>query len=257
MSINHYPLYPFGKLDAQSEAVLNQIAESNEKPLSSVTLQEARDSFLDKSWLGDPDASIRINDTYIENFGIKIPLRIYVPEGKGSFPIVIYFHGGGFVLGALKEFDSFCTLIAGGARALVISVGYRLAPENKYPAAVETNSYKYFGNGFWLPLVNINWYRNHYLENIGQAASHLVSPLLAEKLDGLPRALIITSEFDVLRDEGEKYANQLEAESVFVKYSNYKGVLHDFVVLPGKFERAKEAINEICSTLREVFITRC
>ena len=77
--------------------------------------------------------------------------------------------------------------------------------------------------------------------------------MLAEKLSGLPYTLIITAEYDVLRDEGESYANRLEEESVVVKYTNYKGMLHDFVTLPGIFNKAKEAINEICSTLRMVF----
>lgn len=311
-----YPLYPFGKLDAQSEAILQQIAESNGKPPASLTPQQARDSFLEKSWLGTSDKSIQIKNMYIENSDGNLPLRIYTPEGKTPFPILLFFHGGGFVLGTLDDFDSFCTFLASGANCIVVSVGYRLAPENKHPAAVEdaqtalnwiainaskiqgdssriaiagdsaggnlaavtsliardksfpkllcqilicpwlnlsstkTNSYKYFGNGLWLSTTNIHWFRNHYLENNEQAITYLASPLLAEKLSGLPPTLIITAEYDVLRDEGEAYANRLEAESVFIKYTNYNGMLHDFVILPGIFNKAKEAINEICSTLR-------
>ncbi len=316
---NLYPLYPYGKLDVQSEAILQEIAESNGKPLASLTPQEARECFLENSWLGAPDKSIQIKNIYIDNSDSSIPLRIYTPEGKAPFPILLFFHGGGFVLGTLDEFDSFCTFLASGASCIVVSVGYRLAPENKHPAAVEdaqtalnwiavnaskiqsdvsriavagdsaganlaavasliardksfptllcqilicpwlnlssteTNSYKYFGNGLWLSTTNIHWYRDHYLKNNDQAKTYLASPLLAEKLSGLPFTLIITAEYDVLRDEGESYANRLEEASVVVKYTNYKGMLHDFVTLPGLFNKAKEAINEICSTLRMIF----
>ncbi len=231
----------------------------------------------------------------------------------------MFFHGGGFVLGALDEFHPFCTFLASGASCIVISVGYRLAPEHKHPAAVEdavtalqwiaanakdiqgdpariavvgdsaggnlaavasiiardrgfptlayqvlicpwvdassfnTASYHYFGDGLWLSTANMIWYRNHYLQNQEQAKTYLVSPLIAEDLSGLPPTLIITAEFDVLRDEGEAYANRLRAAGVPVQCTRYNGMLHDFVTLPGVFPRAKDAIDEICTTLQTAF----
>jgi len=120
--------------------------------------------------------------------------------------------------------------------------------------STETDSYKYFGEGLWLSTANIYWYRNHYLEKPEQAQKYLASPFLAEKLYGLPFTFIITAEFDVLRDEGEVFALRLESESVPVKYKYYKGMLHDFVTLPGLFDVAKEAVSEICNTLKEIFV---
>ena len=319
MAENFYPLYPYGKLDIQSEAILRQIAESNEEPLSNLTPQQARETFFEKSWLGITDEKVIITNFHVEDSGIEIPLRVYTPHGKERYPVLLFFHGGGFVVGALDEFDALCTYMAEGAGCIVVSVGYRLAPENKYPAALhdalvalewvgnnasnikgdasriavagdsaganlaavtsliardkalpkllcqvlicpwvdllstDRDSYKYFGEGLWLSTANIYWYRNHYLNNIEEAKSYMVSPMQAENLSGLPPAIIIAAEYDVLRDEAKLYAERLAATSVPVKYSEYKGMLHDFVTLPGLFDRATEAINEINETLKFYF----
>jgi acetyl esterase len=314
-----YPLYTDGKLDAQSIKILKQIAESNSAPLSSLTPEQARESFFVKSWLGIPLKDINVKSCVIENSEIKIPLRIYTPAGKPPFPVLIFFHGGGFVAGSLDEFEPFCTFLSSGASCMVISVDYRLAPEHKHPSAIEdaqtaiewvkknvdkiggdgtrialagdsaganlalvssllasersfpsfvcqvlicpwidlfsmnTDSYKYFGEGLWLSLANIKWYRNHYLKNEEQGKTYFASPILAEKLEGLPPTFIITAEFDVLRDEGKIFADCLKIEGVPVQYSCYKGMLHDFVTLPGLFDKASDAIKEICSVLKKHF----
>lgn len=314
-----YPLYTEGKLDPKSEAILKQITESNIKPLSALTPQQARECFLEPSWLGTAREGVRIERMTVPSSSGGIPICIYTPAGNRPFPVVVFFHGGGFVLGALDEFHPFCTFLASGASCIVVSVGYRLAPEHKHPVAVEdamaalrwvaanakdiqgdlarmavagdsaggnlaavsaiiaraqgfptlayqvlicpwvdafsfnTASYHYFGAGLWLSTANMIWYRNHYLQNQEQAKTVLVSPLLAEDLSGLPPALIITAEFDVLRDEGEAYANRLRAAEVPVQCTRYNGMLHDFVTLPGVFPRAKDAIDEICTSLHKTF----
>jgi acetyl esterase len=314
-----YPLYHGGKLDVQTIAVLKQISKANGAPLTSLTPEQARKDFLEKSWLGTPLKNVKSKNLIIEDSGNKVPIRIYTPEGKPPFPILIFFHGGGFVLGNLDEFDALCTFLANGASCVVVSVDYRLAPEYKHPAAVEdaltavnwiaknageiggdetkvavagdsaganlavissmlardksfpaliyqvlicpwldlsstnTDSYKYFGDGLWLSKANIYWYRNHYLENEDQAKSYLVSPMLAEKLNGLPPTLIIAAEYDVLRDEGKIFADRLSAKGIQVQYNCYNGMLHDFVTVPGLFDKAKDAINEICCALKKVF----
>ncbi len=318
MTKNYYPLYAEGRLDEQTQTVLEQIEKANGKPLIFQTIKEARDGFLDKFWLGDAAESININLLEIEGGGGKIPLRVYTPLGEGPFSILLFFHGGGFVLGSLEEFDPFCSQIAAGANCVVVSVGYRLAPEHKHPAAVEDaisalewisanadkvngdpqriavggdsaggnlsavltiiarekgiklicqvlicpwlfsdsfnrDSYNYFGEGLWLSTKNMRWYKNHYLQNDEQAKSYLVSPGLIEDVTGFPPALVLTAEFDVLHDEGEEYANRLKEAGIQVKYFCYEGMLHDFVILPGKFDRAKLAIKEICDSLKEEY----
>ncbi|MFI9551778.1 alpha/beta hydrolase [Nonomuraea endophytica] len=67
----------------------------------------------------------------------KVPVRVYWPEGDGPHPVVVYFHGGGFTLCTLDTHDGVCRTLCAGARAIVVSVDYRLAPEHPYPAAVE------------------------------------------------------------------------------------------------------------------------
>lgn len=319
MPSKFYPLYHQGELDPQSESILELIANSNGAPLVTQTPEEARKSFLEKEWLGEYVEKItRTNFVTDEEHG-KVPVRIYKPEGEEVLPIVVFFHGGGFVLGNLDEFDPFCSFIASGAGCIVASVDYRLAPEHKHPTAVEdafnalawiaenaakfngdakriavagdsaganlslvsaiaaykkgapelcymalicpwvnlssttTDSYRYFGKGLWLSTENIGWYRNHYLQNIEQAKSPMVSPLLAESLKGLPPALVLTAEFDVLRDEGKALADRLEQDGVQVIYTCYKGMLHDFVSVPGLFDKAKEAIDEICVSIKNAF----
>lgn len=314
-----YPLYTQGTLDPQSEAILDQIAEANELPLSSMTPQQAREYPLEASWIGEPATGVRIENIRIPGPARRIPLRIYTPEGNQPCPILIFFFGGGFVVGTLDEFDPFCTFLATGASCVVVSVDYRLAPEHKHPAAVEdavtavnwvaahaqelhgdptriavagdsaggnlaavvsilardqgvpslkyqalicpwvdsssfeTDSFRYFEDGLWLSKASMCWYRDHYLQNQEQAVDPLVSPLLMDDLSGLPPALVITAEFDVLRDQGEAYAHRLEEAGVAVQCTRYRGMLHDFAVLPGLFDRAKDAIDEICRALQRAY----
>lgn len=76
-----------------------------------------------------------VEDRTIPGPGGAIPVRIYTPEGTGPFPVTVYFHGGGFVVGDLDTQDMIARALCDGARTLVISVDYRLAPEHKFPAA--------------------------------------------------------------------------------------------------------------------------
>jgi acetyl esterase len=102
-----------------------------------LTPEQARASFLDPSWLGEFDEGVRVEDRCVPKPEGAIPVRVYASGGPGPQPVLVLFHGGGFVLGALIEFDPFCSYLAKGASCLVVSVGYRLAPEFKHPAAVE------------------------------------------------------------------------------------------------------------------------
>jgi acetyl esterase len=70
--------------------------------------------------------------------GAEIPLRIYIPEGKGPFPVVVYFHGGGFVLMSIDTHDDICRQICVQSGSVVLSVGYLLAPEHPYPAGPDS-----------------------------------------------------------------------------------------------------------------------
>lgn len=81
---------------------------------------------------------VKISDRLLPSPHPTIPLRIYTPESlQKSLPIFLFFHGGGWVFGALEDFDRLCSFISKNAECLVISVGYRLAPEYKFPTAIE------------------------------------------------------------------------------------------------------------------------
>ncbi len=86
---------------------------------------------------GEPEALGRIENTSITGPGGDIPIRVYARESGGLRPALIYFHGGGFVIGSVETHDALCRAIAKESDAIVVSVEYRLAPEHKFPAAVE------------------------------------------------------------------------------------------------------------------------
>ncbi len=312
-----YPKYARGQLHPDSEAILTQIAAGNYPPLHAMSPVDARKAFVRPEWLGKRREDVAISETQAE----RIAMRIYTPEGTRPMPVLIYFHGGGFVLGNLDEFEPFCTFLAAGARCIVVSVEYRLAPESRFPAALDdawaatqwvashapsfggdptrlavagdsgggglaavvsmlardqgspeliyqalicpwvdmstasenTDSFRYFGQGLWLSTAGIDWYRRNYLQNLDQSEDPRVSPLRASNLSGLPPALVIIAEYDILSDQGRSYAQRLQAAGVPVTQSCYPGMLHDFVVLPGLFSPAWKAIDQITASLRTAF----
>ena len=87
--------------------------------------------------LGDPETVAQVKNITIPGPGGEIPLRIYTPEGSGPFPILVYFHGGGWVMGNLNTCNNTCHFLSNKIGCIVISVDYRLAPKHKFPAAVE------------------------------------------------------------------------------------------------------------------------
>ncbi len=224
-----------------------------------------------------------------------IPVRIYRPSGVGSSPspALVWFHGGGWVYGSLDSADFVCRGIANRAGCQVISVDYRLAPEAKFPAAVDdcfavtrwvadhaadldidalriavggdscggnlaavvtqlaseqggpalafqalvypitnhrfdTPSYSDYGNGYLLTRDAMVYFWKHYLGDEVNGDSPLASPLRAATLAGLPPAIVITAEYDPLRDDGEAYAARLRADDVAVELVRYDSQIHGF-----------------------------
>lgn len=250
-------------------------------------------------------------------------IRIVRPAGvAGPLPIIVYFHGAGWVMGDVTTHDHLVRALAVGARAAVIFVDYDRSPENRYPIAIEedyavtkyvaahgralqldpsrlvvagdsvganmatvvallakergdvsiaaqllfypvtdasmsTASYTEFANGPWLSKAGMEWFWDAYLPDVSKRADIHVSPLNASsaQLSGLPQALVITDENDVLRDEGEAYARKLAQAGVRVTSTRYNGTIHDFVMLNALAETpaARAAIAQATDFLRNAF----
>jgi len=125
-------------LDPQAQALLDQVKALGEPPLNELSAPDARVAAQRLGTLsGPPVAVARVENRTIPGPAGALPVRIYTPAGSGPFPVLVYFHGGGWVIGDLDIQDGACRALANGAGCVVVSVGYRLAPENKFPAAPE------------------------------------------------------------------------------------------------------------------------
>ncbi|HEY7402552.1 MAG TPA: alpha/beta hydrolase, partial [Candidatus Angelobacter sp.] len=229
--------------------------------------------------------------------GGDLKLRIFRPEGSsGVLPVVMYFHGGGWVLGDADTYDYYMRELTNGCGAAVVFVEYSRSPEARYPVALEecfaatkwvaahgsewnlngsqlavagdsaggnmaavvcllakqrggpeiaaqvliypatghvfdSASFREFGAGYFLTRENSQWFWQHYTGGAAVEHEPTACPLQAtlEQLTGLPPALVITGECDVLRDEGEAYARKLTQAGVPVVCTRYLGVIHGFM----------------------------
>ncbi|RDS64522.1 alpha/beta hydrolase [Streptomyces sp. M7] len=127
-------------------------------------------------------------------------------------------------------------------------------------ASFDTSSYHQFAEGYFLRRDGMQWFWDQYTTDEAERSQITASPLRAttEQLTGLPPALVITGEADVLRDEGEAYANKLREAGVPVTAVRYQGIIHDFVMLNALREThaADAAINQAVAVLHAALHTR-
>jgi acetyl esterase len=270
-------------LDPRAQAFLDQIASAGGLPAPGTISVEDERKNLDlfcKSMLSPPEPVAKVVDCLAPGPAGQIPVRIYTPQGSEAFPVLVDFHGGGFVLGSVEMDDPGCRMLANAAACIVVSVEYRLAPEHKFPAAVEdcyaavvalmardrgtprlvyqllmypvtnfasdTPSMRENAEGYMLTRDGIARYWNLYLGSEADGYDPYASPLRARDLRGLPAALVVTAEYDPLRDEGEAYAARLHDAGVSAVCMRYDGMLHGG--LP--FDMGKEAMQEAAAALR-------
>jgi acetyl esterase len=128
-------------LDPQAKALLDFIGITSQPGVETLSTQEARGRFASlaemRKQMGAPEFVHSVEDVKIPGPGGEIPIRIYTPDVTKPAPALIYYHGGGWVLGDLESHDHVCRAIANQVGCVVASVDYRLAPEAKFPAAVE------------------------------------------------------------------------------------------------------------------------
>ncbi len=126
------PLHP------KSKELLDQLAAAGMPPIGSLPPADTREAFKGISaFNGPPVPMARVEERSIPGPAGEIPLRVYTPTSGSSFPVIVYLHGGGWVIGDFETHDGICRHLAKEASAVVVAVGYRLAPEHKFPAAPE------------------------------------------------------------------------------------------------------------------------
>jgi acetyl esterase len=278
------------------------MASAGRKPLEEGTPTEAR--AIGKAWAamaGPAPAMARSDDYQVPVNGGAITVRVLVPP-QGARGVVVYLHGGGWVIGRIDEFDTLARKLAERTSCAVVLVDYRLAPEHPYPAAVddcyaalewtaarleeitgrdhvplmvagdsaggnlaavmalrardhsgpsialqvliypvtdadfERPSYLDPDNQLILTRDAMVWFWDLYSPDVARRVEPDASPLRAASLDGLPPAVVMTAEYDVLRDEGKAYADRLKEAGVPVDFQRYAGQTHGFfglLLLPG------------------------
>lgn len=135
------------KPTAEMQAVLDKLAALGAKPFSTLTVPEARTQASpadaahavqwDKRLSSNPEAQVTTKDVTIPTAEGGVAARVYIPGGKGPFPVVVYYHGGGWVVADINVYDGAPRALALGTNAIVVSVEYRHAPEHKFPATHE------------------------------------------------------------------------------------------------------------------------
>lgn len=314
-------------LDPQAQALIDKMAAFEEAlPPPPADEREAviaaRDGFEKQSYdlMGAAETMGGIRDIEIPGPAGPLALRIYtpaLPPPDGGLPraVIVYAHGGGWIEGSLDSHDRLVRGLCNGSGAVVTAIGYRLAPENPFPAAVDdceaavrwlgehagevdadaerlavagdsaggnlmavvcrrlrddggplprlqalmypatdatmdSDSYREFADGPGLTAEAMDRSWRLYLDGRDPADPD-ASPLHADDLSGLPPALILTCEYDVLRDDGARYAERLREAGVPVRLIHEPGLTHGFVRWRGAIDAAHEALAEVCEGLRE------
>jgi acetyl esterase len=251
----------------------------------------------------------------------SIPVRVYRPSAEAPLPIVVWFHGGGWVTGSLETHDNLCRLLCDDANVIVVSVDYRLAPETKFPGAAddciaawvwvnehaaelggEAHTIALGGDsaggnlaavvalvareqglptpvlqmlvypvtdhefdnpsmvdnaeGYFLRTAAMRWFFDQYASTPDDYADWRMSPLRAPDLSGLPAAIVITAEYDPLRDQGEAYAQRLRDAGVPTQSVRADGLFHGFFGMHPFLAPARSAWDTAVGALHAAFGSR-
>jgi len=124
-------------LDPQAQVVIDMIESMGVGDLTPETDPDEIRALMNAAVLPSGIELASVTDREIPGPGGPIPVRVYRPEGDAPKPVVVYYHGGGWVLGSLDTHDGTCRRLADGADAVVVSVDYRMGPEDRFPAAVD------------------------------------------------------------------------------------------------------------------------
>ena len=245
--------------------------------------------------------------------GREIPVRIFIPEGSPSEKVLIFFHGGGWVTGDIDSYTNVCINMANNTRHIVVSVDYRLAPENPFPTGLEDCYYvtkeifkrpgllncrreditligdsaggnlaavvslmgrdrdEFYprkqiliypatnydhsesspypsvvenGSDYLMTSQRIQDYLDLYVKNEEDKLNPYVAPILSEDLKNQPDTLIITAQYDPLRDEGEAYGERLQEFGNNVEMHRVDDAIHGFISTPVNTSTNKEQVSK-------------
>ena len=127
------------ELDPKAKALLTAIAAAGDPPINEMPLEKAR-QVIESGYarMNMPVTPVNsITNLVIPGPGGELNIRVYIPDGDGTFPLMLFFHGGGWVLFTLDAYDSMCTHLCSMAPCVVVSVDYRRSPEFRFPAATD------------------------------------------------------------------------------------------------------------------------
>lgn len=239
--------------------------------------------------------------------------RLYRPHAEGDTATVLYFHGGGWVVGDIEAYDWTARTLAERAGVTLLSVEYRLAPEHPFPAAAEdaiaisewalangaqfggdaarmivagdsaggnlaavaaqamaAQETGFAGQALFYPVVDAvntypsvakyssgpvltgaahKWFGELYVTDEAQRSDPRLSPIERHSLAGLPPAIVATAEYDVLRDEGVRYAERLSEDGVRTSHFHYETLPHGFLGLAPLSAGADAAFSELSGAL--------
>src|SRR6476660_4869607 len=307
-------------LDPQFAAARAAREQAGARPLYTMSVEEARaeDLASTRAGGGDPQPVHEVTDRTIPGPGGDLPVRVDRPASDTPLPVLVYLFGGGWTLGSVDTSDEVCRQLANTTPCAVVTVGYRLAPEHRFPAAVEdayaglawvaghadelgvdpyriavagdsaggnlsaaltllardrggpalvgqalvypnteyrsqTASIRENTDPWLFNATSVDWYWGHYLAEEKDGYHPLASPLLADDHTGLPPALVVTAEYDPLRDQGEQYAKALETAGVPVTLRRYDGMAHGFFTMSGTVDAARRAQEDVAAHLRRCF----
>ena len=284
------------RLQPDVEMVLNAVASLQLPPMESMAVEDARAFYTQLSMTRPPGPDVgEIVDGVLPGATGDLAYRLYRPPTPGPHPIVVYFHGGGCVLGDAISDDPLCRDFCVRSDAVVISADYRHAPEHQFPAAVDDAmtavrwvadnaqalgcrpgqlavcgwsaggqlaavvcrlardmggpniagqalltpstagdttraSFAENADGYGLTTPLVRWFYDHYIDAADRSDPRF-APLRAVDLSGLPPAIVVTAEFDPLRDDGDAYAAALDAAGVPTEHVRARGHTHQSVAM--------------------------
>ena len=273
-------------------------------------------------WFGSGvRTDISIEDRLIKVDKHNLSIRLYRPIETVPTLTMVYFHGGGYVIGGLESHHGFCNLLAGEAGINLIAVDYRRAPENPFPGPIEdglgaynwvvdhaadlgidktkigvggdsaggnlaavlslqtfteaisgqlsavpafqfllypwvdmhsqSESIKRYGKGLLLTENTMKFFRNNYLLGAEDEAVVATSPLAWSRLDNIPDSLIVTAEYDVLRDEGLAFVDKLVQAQVNVRHQHLPDCTHGFISMGRHSPATRNRLQQVGAMLAD------